>query len=172
VLRVARVANRSPCPSVVRASHGISSYSYSAPAVLVLVLEDTASSTSTSTISLSTSTIKAKTAQLQNATADGARARWDASTRPSESLRNSPQRRQVRQVLQVNERPATSSHGFVLAVFRARAPSATALKLRYPHVSEFQSMFSLAFRTRTPRQQYSYSYSKIRHRVRVRVPFH
>ena len=102
MLRVARVANRSPCPSVVRASHGISSYSYSAPAVLVLVLEDTASSTSTSTISLSTSTIKAKTAQLQNATADGARARWDASTRPSESLRNSPQRRQVRQV---KERP-------------------------------------------------------------------
>ena len=38
-----------------------------------------------------------------------------------------------------------------LAVFRARAPSATALKLRYSHVSEFQSMFSLAFRTRTPR---------------------
>jgi hypothetical protein len=30
-------------------------------------------------------------------------------------------------------------------------PQPTALKLRYSNVSEFHSMFSLAFRTRTPR---------------------
>ncbi len=76
------------------------------------------------------------------------------------------QRKDAKSAKSKSDRPATSAHRFVLAVFRARAPSATALKLRYSHVSEFQSMFSLAFRTRTPRQQYSYSYSKIRHRVR------
>ncbi len=32
------------------------------------------------------------------------------------------------------------------------------LKLRYPHVSEFQSMFSLAFRTRRYGIEYEYEY--------------
>ena len=44
-------------------------------------------------------------------------------------------------------------------------PKPMALKLRYWHVLESQSMFSPAFRTRTPRSQYSYSYSKKRNRV-------
>ena len=37
-------------------------------------------------------------------------------------------------------------------------PQPTVLKLRYSHGSEFQSMFSLAFRTRTRRYGIEYEY--------------